>query len=277
MNVRGRWLEGPSTWRRIALNTWSGPNDPTVYGLLDIEVRALEAFLKHRSAEAAVKCTITHAVTRAVAMTLARHPECNVLVRGSRVWVRDDVDVFVQVAMPSALEGERRADLSGAVIRGAAAKRVEAIAAELRDRAQRVRERSDGAMARTRGLLDMLPDAAVRAGMAALGFLQYDMNLRLPATPRDPFGGAMVTSVGSLGITHALAPIVTFSRCPIVVAVGAVEERPVVHEGEVVARPVCTLGITFDHRVFDGFQGGRMAAELRAVLVEPERLDEVAS
>lgn len=271
-NIKGWWLRDISTWRKISLNTWSEPDNPSVLGLLDVDVSELERFLEKRSEESGVKCTMTHAVTRAVAMTLRRYPDVNVLVRGHRIWQREDVDIFLQVAMPID-DDAGKADLSGAVIRRADTKRVEEIAIELRERAKAVRERRDGKMAETRGLLQKLPNFATRWSLSALGFMQYALNVRVPNTPRDPFGSAMVTSVGMFGISHAFAPIVTFSRCPIVVLTGVVEERAVVRDGEIVIRPMCNLATTFDHRIFDGFQAGQMAKAVRSCLQQPELLD----
>lgn len=272
MNVKGRWAKKVSTWRKISLNTWSTPDNPTIYGVLEVEVDALLEYLSERSEETGVKCTMTHAVTRAMAMILRRYPDCNVVVRGRRIWLRDDVDVFLQVAMP--IPGKPgKADLSGTVIRQADTKRVEAIAEELREQADAVRAKKDGNMAKTRGTLGSLPNPVVALSLKALGFLQYELNVPVPGTPRDPFGGAMVTSVGMFGVSEAFAPIVTFSRCPIITLIGAVEERPVVRDGEIVIRKMCTIAGTFDHRILDGFLAGKVGGSLRKLLENPELLD----
>src|SRR5205823_2039441 len=91
-------------------------------------------------------------------------------------------------------------------------------------------------------------------------YLVYDLDLDLSrfGVVKDEFGSAMVTNVGTFGLAHAYAPLVPFSRTPLVVLVGEVQERAVVEDGRVVARPIMTLGVTFDHRFMDGFQGGRM-------------------
>jgi pyruvate dehydrogenase E2 component (dihydrolipoamide acetyltransferase) len=205
-------------------------------------------------------------------MALRQYPDCNVVVRGRRIWLRDEVDVFLQVAMP--VPGDTgKADLSGTVIRRADTKRIEDIASELRNLAEAVRAKKDGKMAETRGLLQSLPGPLVRAALAVIGHLQYDLNLSLPNTPRDPFGGAMVTSVGMFGISRAYAPLVTFSRCPIITLIGQMEDRPVVHDGEVVIRKMCTLTGTFDHRVLDGYLAGKIGGSLKSLLETPELLD----
>lgn len=64
----------------------------------------------------------------------------------------------------------------------------------------------------------------------------------------------------------------TFTRCPIVIVVGCVEERPS-GGGQVVARPLFTVGAAMDHRIMDGFQAARLAAGSRLLLEEPDRLD----
>jgi pyruvate/2-oxoglutarate dehydrogenase complex dihydrolipoamide acyltransferase (E2) component len=59
-----------------------------------------------------------------------------------------------------------------------------------------------------------------------------------------------VTSAGKLG-GLLTTPIVNHPEVAIL-SIGRVAERPVVRDGEIVARPVGYLAITFDHRVIDG-------------------------
>jgi pyruvate/2-oxoglutarate dehydrogenase complex dihydrolipoamide acyltransferase (E2) component len=271
MNVPGGWLRKSTMWRKIALNTWAQPDDPTMYGVLEVDVGELNEWLKRRTEESGQKCTVTHAVARAVALVMKRQPEMNVLVRRGRIWLRRDADVFLQVAMP--VEGNASADLSGTVVRQADTKDVPQIARELARQAEAVRAKKDGDMARTRSLLFALPGLVLRVLMTVLGWLTYGLNLRLPGTPTDPFGGVMVTSVGMFGIQMAFAPIVTFSRAPIVLVVNQVVERPVVRDGQIVIRPMLPITASIDHRIMDGFLAARIAADLRATLEDPRRLE----
>ena len=78
-----------------------------------------------------------------------------------------------------------------------------------------------------------------------------------------------VTSVGTLGIGHAFAPLVPMTRLSVNVALGQVEERAVVEDGKVVARPVVPLTATFDHRVIDGYQAGRLGETFRDIMRRP--------
>ena len=54
-----------------------------------------------------------------------------------------------------------------------------------------------------------------------------------------------------------------------IIAVGAVEERPVVLDGEVVVQPRMRVTMSCDHRVIDGAQGARFLATLKSFLEEP--------
>lgn len=271
MNVLGRWVRKPTMWRKIALNTWATPNDPTMYGLLEIDVGPVNDWLKRTSEASGVKCTLTHAVARAVALVMKRHPEMNVLVRGGRIWQRTDADVFLQVAMPT--EGQKDADLSGTVVRKADTKSVPRIARDVALQAADVRAKKDAEMARTRSMLFAMPGWLLKMVMGVLAWLTYALNLRLPGTPKDPFGGIMVTSVGMFGIQMAFAPIVTFSHAPIVLVVNQVVEKPVVRDGAIVIRPMLTLTASIDHRIMDGFQAARIAAALKTALEDPAGLE----
>jgi len=56
------------------------------------------------------------------------------------------------------------------------------------------------------------------------------------------------------------------------VAFGRVEDRAVVRGGQVVARPMMPMSVTFDHRVIDGEQGLSFALTLRELIESPEQL-----
>jgi 2-oxoisovalerate dehydrogenase E2 component (dihydrolipoyl transacylase) len=70
-------------------------------------------------------------------------------------------------------------------------------------------------------------------------------------TPEDLRGSTFtVTSAGKLG-GLLTTPIVNHPEVAIL-SIGRVAERPVVSHGQVVARPVGFVSVTFDHRVIDG-------------------------
>jgi len=73
---------------------------------------------------------------------------------------------------------------------------------------------------------------------------------------------------GGLGTSLIRPPEVAIA------AFGLIEERAVVREGKVVARPVMPMSITFDHRLIDGEEGLKFALTLRSLIEDPEQLGE---
>jgi pyruvate/2-oxoglutarate dehydrogenase complex dihydrolipoamide acyltransferase (E2) component len=56
----------------------------------------------------------------------------------------------------------------------------------------------------------------------------------------------------------------------VIVQPGLIQQRAVVEDGAIVARPMLPLSLTFDHRVLDGEPFGRFVAVLRRCLLAPE-------
>jgi pyruvate dehydrogenase E2 component (dihydrolipoamide acetyltransferase) len=85
----------------------------------------------------------------------------------------------------------------------------------------------------------------------------------------------VVTNVGSFGIDTAFAPFVPMGRCPMLLLVPEVKDRPVVVDGEIVARPILRLCASFDHRIIDGAQAGKLAKVITELVAHPGRSEEV--
>lgn len=85
------------------------------------------------------------------------------------------------------------------------------------------------------------------------------------AQPSELIGSTVtISNVGSFGAEYG-TPIVNHPESSIL-AVGVIEDRAVVRDGDVVVRPMCTLSLSFDHRILDGAEAGRALADLRTLL-----------
>lgn len=253
----------------MALRAWSPPRDPTVYSTLEVDVSAALVYLERLRRESGVKVTPTHLVAKGIATALRRHPHANAIIRRGWVHLRESVDVFLQIVADG---GE---DLGGTKIEGVDERPLTDIARELTARAERIRAHRDPELEHTKRTLDRLPVWMLGGVLRLTEFLTHTLGLDLSSVgiKPDPFGGAMVSNIGTFGIDCALAPIVPFSRCPIVLVVGTVKERPWVVDGAVVARPVLVIGCTFDHRLLDGALASSLARVLIEVVGDPERFD----
>ena len=260
-------LEDVSTFRRMAAAMWQRPRDPSIYGSMDVDATAALAFLAAQPKQP--KITITHLVARAVALALRDQPELNGKVRfWGRLEQRATIDVFVTVAT----EGNR--DLSGARIDRADEKSLPDIAREIAERAGKIRGGKDPSYKKSKALLGQIPWWLARPATWLSDVLVNELHVDLPAQgmPRDPFGSAIVTSVGMFGIDSAFAPFVPLARCPMLILVPEVRPRPWAVGDRVEVRPVLRLCATFDHRLIDGAAAGRFAARLTGLFGAPDRL-----
>ena len=112
-----------------------------------------------------------------------------------------------------------------------------------------------------RGIADLTAEIGRVAGVARSGTL----------APGDTANATIgISNTGSYG-SEAGTPILTPGSA-VTVAIGVISARALVVGGEVVARPACTLSMTFDHRVLDGAAAGRALTDLVALLQDPARL-----
>ena len=268
-----------SAFRVLAPIIWDNPGDPTILGDTEINAEPLLAHLEAHQQKTGQKLTVTHAVARAVASVLGAHPDLNCLVRRGRIWMRRDVDVFCQVAVPHE-DGKKLAgaDLSGAVIRQADKRTMGEIATELQASADRIRRHDDPMLKQTKQMLTVLPPFLSKPFLRLLAYLTHDwgINLTWMGVPDDPFGSIMVTSLGMYGIRFAYAPLFPNARALGVLLVGGVHERAAVVDGQVVVQKALPLCIAMDHRVIDGLQASVFSRELIRRLENPALLDDLS-
>jgi pyruvate dehydrogenase E2 component (dihydrolipoamide acetyltransferase) len=260
-------VEHASSFRRRAAAMWRSPRDPSIYGSMDVDATPALAFLVRHQDEVGVRLTVTHLVARAVALALREQPELNAKVRfWGRLEQRATVDVFVTVAAGR--------DLSGARIERADEKPLAELAREIAARAGQIRQGADGGYARSRAAMRALPWWLARPATWLSDVLVNELHVDLPAQgmPRDPFGSAIVTSVGMFGIDAAFAPFVPLARCPMLILVPEIRPRPWAVGDRVEVRPVLRLCATFDHRIIDGAAAGRFAAKLTQFFGAPAQL-----
>ena len=89
------------------------------------------------------------------------------------------------------------------------------------------------------------------------------------------FGSFVVSDIGSFGLNTGMTALMPAAKIPCVIVLGKMEEKPVVRNGEVVIRTVLPLTGTFDHRIVDGMQIGKLARGIKRNFRKPEWLDEV--
>ena len=80
-------------------------------------------------------------------------------------------------------------------------------------------------------------------------------------------GSITVSNLGMFGVTSFTAIINRPEAC--ILALGCIEDRAVVREGEICARPVMTITASFDHRTVDGAEGAAFLQKLKSLIEQP--------
>ena len=255
-------------WRRIASAMWSDPDDPQIYGAMEFDATPMLA-LMDRARAVGHHVTPTHFVGRAIAHSLHEVPDMNVRIYGGKVIPRETIDVFFITAVSGGRE------LSGVKIERTDEKSVFDIARELAERSTRMKQGDDPDFARTKRDIARMPHRLLRPAMRLSAWLagDHDRDVKALGLKRNPFGSAMVTSVGMFGIPQGFAPLARFYRMPLLVLVGEIAPKPWAVDGRVEVRPVLGLTATIDHRYADGWHISELIKPFKAYLNDPAGLE----
>lgn len=80
-------------------------------------------------------------------------------------------------------------------------------------------------------------------------------------------GTFTVSNAGMFGV-EVFTPIINWPECAIL-GVGRIAEKAVVRDGQIVARPMMWLSLTFDHRIVDGAPAAQFLDRVRRLLESP--------
>jgi pyruvate dehydrogenase E2 component (dihydrolipoamide acetyltransferase) len=91
--------------------------------------------------------------------------------------------------------------------------------------------------------------------------------------PDDLGGGTFtITNFGVFGVGYSITTPVINQPEAAILGTGAVVDRAVVREGQIVIRPIMPLSLTFDHRLLDGAPIGKFFKRLQELLENPNLL-----
>jgi pyruvate/2-oxoglutarate dehydrogenase complex dihydrolipoamide acyltransferase (E2) component len=268
-------------FRRLALGSWIAPNDPTLYGVLEVNVEAALKYVEQLRGLTSEKITITHYIGKVFAEVLKLHPELNCEIRFGKFYPRKSVDLSFQVAIEDEsadLGLKHRHDLSAGLVQNADQKSVIEIAVELNSAARAIRGNRDPFFSGIKKISHLIPGIVLNPAVSVLRWVISTLNLWSPilGIPRNAFGGMMLTNVGSLGLDFALPSLFPPANVSSIIAIGAIYKAPVYEtdaNGVVVKTKLehfIRLCGAFDHRYIDGLHASRIARDIRKYMEHPE-------
>ena len=161
---------GPATrlsaWRKIAIGTWKTTGDPSVYGVLELDVTPALKYLERVKIETGQKLTLTHFVGKATAQMIEKHPDINSILRFGRIYPRKSIDIFFQVA-----SDQTGKDLTGMTIRDANKKSLAEIGLEMTREVENIRKKGDPAFKKSKGIIGKIPGLFLYPVIKLLGFI----------------------------------------------------------------------------------------------------------
>ncbi len=192
---------------------------------IDIEIDALLAArgrINKMLEKTGVKVSVNDIVIKAAAMALKQVPEANASFTPEGIALHHHADVAVAVAIDGGLITP--------IIRKAELKTLSQIAVEMKDLAERARNKK--------------------------------------LKPEEFQGGTFsVSNLGMFGI-KSFSSIINEPHGAIM-SVGAGEQRPVVKNGQLAVATVMTVTLTCDHRVVDGAVGAKFLSVFKPMLEDP--------
>ena len=87
----------------------------------------------------------------------------------------------------------------------------------------------------------------------------------------DLQGGVFTISNGGIYGSMLSTPIINFPQ-PAILGLHNIQERAVVIEGEIVARPMMYLALSYDHRLIDGKEAVTFLVKVKEAIEDPARL-----
>ncbi len=266
-----------SAFRKLAIGTWQTAYDPTVYGTLTVRMDKALDYIEQFRRRTGRRVTVTHLVAKAIAEALHRCPDANAILRFNKIYLRQKVTISVLVVQTD--EGTGKVDLTAAKVDEADKKSLVEIADELEAHVKKVRARQDAALEKGKSTVKRIPYLFMNLFLKILAFIMYTLNIDLSAVgmPKDAFGAACITNIGSIGLDVAYVPLVPYTRVPIFVAPGLIRDAPVVEDGKIVPGKTMNISASFDHRFIDGYHASVMAKTLREMIENPfEKFDDLS-
>lgn len=260
-----------STRRRMTIATWKPPREGVIHGVITLDATEVLDYIERARETTGQKVTITSFVGAAAGRALALEPTLNGYIAFGKYYAYDDVSLSFLVE----IDGGKQ--LAQVLVKDIDSKTPAEVAKALQEGAGHVRSGQDENFKKSATIASKSPTWALRRIFSLAGFMTTAMGKPFGGQPPYPFGAAIITSVGMLGVDEAFVPPTPFARVPMYVAIGAVRDMVFAIDGKPEVRKGITIVATLDHRFVDGFQAATVARAFKRFFHEPDTLGPLAA
>ena len=210
---------------------------------------------------------ITHCVVAAAFRGYPKAPKMNQFVSGRRLYQRKETAVTFSMKRKAK---DKRAKLSAVKLSPIEGETFRGFCERVNGKINVERSGKKTYQDKEFDLLTLLPRPVFRFGVGFLRMLDY-YNL-LPASfihADAMYTSIFIANLGSVGMRAGYHHLYEWGTCPLFVMLGRIEERPMVEDGQVVARKVLHIRFTYDERIDDGFTAGHGIRSFIESLLHP--------
>lgn len=256
-----------SARRRIAIASYKPPRDGIIYGSLTLDCSVVVDYLRERSEQSGQNVTITSFIGAVVGRALQAEPTLNGRIHLGRFIPYEQVNIAFLVQLN---EGK---NLAQVLIENIDTLSPVQVAEQVALKAQTVRGGKDENFEKSIALTGKLPTPVLRRVLSFGSFVTTGIGRGFAGQPPFPFGSAVISSVGMLGVDEAFIPPTPFLRVPLYVGIGAIRDTVFAQDGQPVVKPGITMTATLDHRFVDGYQAATLSRVVRQAFADPTVLD----
>ncbi|MEI8081176.1 MAG: 2-oxo acid dehydrogenase subunit E2 [Actinomycetes bacterium] len=256
-----------SSRRRIAIASYRPPRDGIIYGSITLDCTDVLKYLDGLRETTGEHVTITAFMGAVIGRALEAEPTLNGRIHLGRYIPYDRVNIAFLVQMN---EGD---NLAQVLVEDIDKKTPAQVFADLKFKAARLRSHEDPNFEKSIKLTGKLPTPILRRVLSFGSFMTTGVGVPFVGQDAFPFGSAVITSVGMLGVDEAFIPPTPFLRVPLYVGIGAIRDMVFPVDGQPVVKPGISMSATLDHRFVDGYQAAGLIRVVRKYFEHPELLD----
>ena len=254
-------------YRRMMPYIMKGRNESIVY--MDSYVRAEKLLEYLDKAGPEFGANVSHAVVGACSIGLGENPTMNHFVSGRRLYMRKGRWLTFSIKR---VKKDKKSKIGVVKTEVRDGETFRGFTQRINEKINYERSGQKTGLDKELQIFGLLPRSALRLGVTVFRALDY-VNL-LPGGFIE--GDGMYTSVfianlGSVNMRAAFHHLYEWGTAPLFLMVGAVEDKPVVEDGEVVPAKILHLRWSYDERIDDGLSSRFGMDTVKRVLEDPFR------
>eukprot|EP00358_Blepharisma_japonicum_P000170 CAMPEP_0202948334 /NCGR_PEP_ID=MMETSP1395-20130829/13253_1 /ASSEMBLY_ACC=CAM_ASM_000871 /TAXON_ID=5961 /ORGANISM="Blepharisma japonicum, Strain Stock R1072" /LENGTH=206 /DNA_ID=CAMNT_0049650291 /DNA_START=308 /DNA_END=926 /DNA_ORIENTATION=+ len=124
------------------------------------------------------------------------------------------------------------------------------------------------------GIYKFVPSCIGGILLEIVAFVTVMLGMSIPSVnlKKHPAGGILISNVGEVGVDLGYAPMPTFLRCNILIALSKIKDDIVINNGRVEVEKTMNFMITADHRFADGTRGAKLENRMKDMIEDPEKI-----